>query len=30
MVNAPKHVNLADVLILPSEQASATIVSRRG
>ncbi|MFM1884180.1 MAG: NADP-dependent L-serine/L-allo-threonine dehydrogenase ydfG [Bacteroidota bacterium] len=30
MVQAPKHVNIADVLILPAEQASATIVSRKG
>ena len=30
MIQAPKHVNLADVLILPTEQASATIVTRKG
>lgn len=29
MVAAPAHVNLADVVVLPSDQASATIVHRR-
>jgi len=28
MISAPPHVNIADVLILPSAQASATIVHR--
>jgi len=28
MVTRPKHVNLADILILPNEQASATLVNR--
>ena len=26
--NTPSHVNVADVLILPTQQASATIVTR--
>lgn len=29
MVEAPEHVNIADVLILPTDQASATLVNRR-
>lgn len=29
IVNAPEHVNIADVLVLPTEQASATLVSRK-
>ena len=30
MIMAPAHVNIADVLILPTAQASATIVHREG
>ena len=30
MILAPAHVNIADVLILPTAQASATIVHREG
>ena len=30
MIMAPAHVNIADVLILPTAQASATIVHRKG
>lgn len=29
MISAPRHVNIADVLILPTAQASATIVHRK-
>lgn len=30
IVTRPKHVNLSDVIVFPSEQASSTIVNRQG
>ena len=29
MISRPKHVNLADIIVLPTDQASSTIVNRK-
>ena len=29
MINAPEHVTLADITILPTAQASATVINKR-
>jgi len=30
MVNQPKHVNIQDILVFPTQQASATVINRSG
>jgi hypothetical protein len=29
MINAPEHVTLADITILPTAQASATVINKK-